>query len=548
MSALPRFDDIHDALLGRGFTQANTVALQYRGVLNVCGETIPVYIDFADAELQSLPIIRLDQLPAWVPPGCNHILSGNVICYANSKLAFVDRYDAGPQILGCLDSATAVLLDVKRGNVAGDVNGEFAAYWRGDGILLDAPPAITFQALKVVTLALPAKQLHLLCSTGIDAIQKYTHYSPQETEAAAFLLPSQQPLLAGTSDWPPQTLQSLTHWLQDVAPALLREFRVALAQLNGRWVNRVFVIVQAKPTWVGFSFDLPMHARTVKFRHQKGFINAIWSRSAGTAVKRYLPLRIDTEYLVDRNLRDEEKSLLAKRILLVGCGAIGGHVAHGLARCGAGFGGGSLTLIDPDFFSGGNIGRHRLGFDALLSEKSQALAQDLTRSLPGIDVRPRTGSALDLPLKHFDLIIDATGEEQLSEALNARFVVGESPPILFVWINGNGTSVQSFMLANEDQGCLHCWKSHGTRRDFDPSANSPVDIRIGRGCDDAYTPFNGGAALTAAGLAIQAVTDWVSGVPEPTLRSIQIDYKMTQYIKPKSPRKTPSCPACGPKL
>jgi molybdopterin/thiamine biosynthesis adenylyltransferase len=329
---------------------------------------------------------------------------------------------------------------------------------------------------------------------------------------------------------------------------LLREFRVALAQLNGRRVTRVFVVVQTNPAWIGFSFELPMHARAVKFRHHKGFINAVWSRSASTAVKRYLPLRVDSEYLVERNLRDQEKSLLAKRVLLVGCGAIGGHVAHGLARCGAGFGGGSLTLVDPEFLLGGNIGRHRLGFDALLSEKAPALAQDLTRSLPGIDVRTRTGSALDLPLIDFDLIVDATGEEQLSEALNARFVAGKSAPTLFVWINGNGGSVQSFMLANKTQGCLHCWKSHGTRRDFDPSADSPVNVRIGHGCDDPYTPFNGGAALTAAGLAIQAATDWASGVPEPTLRSIQIDYKTTHYIKPKSPRKVPSCPACGPEL
>lgn len=96
--------------------------------------------------------------------------------------------------------------------------------------------------------------------------------------------------------------------------------------------------------------------------------------------------RIDNEYIVQRN-NPEEATLSKRKIALVGCGTIGvSRRIDGQSR-GAGIDGGRLTLIDNDIFSPQNIGRHRLGFNSILKNKAIALAEEICRNMPGIDVR-----------------------------------------------------------------------------------------------------------------------------------------------------------------
>lgn len=542
-----RFDAIHDALLARGFAQARSVRpISYQGVLNVGEEPVQVRVEFADLELQRLPIIRLTDRPAWVPANCNHIDGRNIVCYASSRLAFIDRYQADAQVMYCLDRAAQVLRDIRRGNVLGDIDHEFACYWSGRPVLVDANPQTSAQRFNVLTVALADGNLPIIIDGGQDGQKKYAAFSPAERRLdSALLLPGKRTPPANASQWPPRTLREVTAWLSAAAPELVKVYRRSLGTLNGVNVRRALFIFQTEPTWFGIEFALPLLSRT-RFRYSKDFVNVIERQSARIEIDRLMPVRIDSEYLVERNLRGGDRALLGKRLLLAGCGAIGGHLAHALARAGAGFGGGVLLLVDPEYFMGGNIGRHRLGLESLLLPKAEALRRDLQRALPGVNARALEASVLDLSLKDFDLIVDATGEEQFSEALNARFLSGRSPPTVFAWIIGNGLAVQSFTLASRDHGCLHCWKSHGNLSMFTPADVNELETRVGRGCDDPYVPFSGAAPLAASSLAMQAVLDWSSGRPNPTLRTIELDYRSTHHIKPKTPARATACRACGP--
>ena len=541
------FHAIHEALLARGFQQEDTICpVTYSGSLRVGSESIAVLVAFPDFELQHLPIIRLLERPTWIPDTCNHIVGPNVICYAVSGLAFIDRYDAHRQVLYCLECAATTLNDIRDGNVLGDMDQEFGYYWRGKPLIIDAERYESPQTLDVAVLDLADRKIELLIDRQQDALQKYAAYSPsKKTLQTAFLIPSVRTPTASGPDWPPNTLHELLHWFSSHSPKLARSLRATLEGLNRLRVHRTLVVFQAEPTWFGVSFRVPSFIGQAKFRSAKRFVELIEKRSGRIEIDRYMPVRVDSEYLVRRNLRHDEESLLGKRVVLVGCGMIGGHLGHALARGGAGFGSGTLFLVDPDHLTPGNLGRHRRGFDGLLQPKAEDAAADLQRSLPGLDVRPVVGSVLDLDLRDFDLIVDATGEEQLSEALNARFVAGESAPVIFAWIVGNGLAVQSFTLSSMKLGCLRCWKSCGSVSDFSPAEGNPSEIRMGRGCDDAFLPFSGSSALLAAGLAFQAVVDWASGRPEPTLRTIQVSYEATRYVDPKSPGKARGCQACG---
>lgn len=47
--------------------------------------------------------------------------------------------------------------------------------------------------------------------------------------------------------------------------------------------------------------------------------------------------------------------------------------------------GGKLTLVDMGSLEPGNLGRHRLGFSALIKKKAEAMCDELRRVAPGID-------------------------------------------------------------------------------------------------------------------------------------------------------------------
>ena len=543
------FDKVHDALLARGFQQKGTIRpVKYSGSLQVGSESVPVQMEIWDLDLQHLPIIRLLDRPTWIPATCNHVDARNIVCYAVNGAAFIDRYCADRQVLYCLDRAARTLNDIRHGNVLGDVDQEFAYYWQGELIFVDAERYESQQTLDVARIKLADREAAILIDPQQDALKKYAGYSPVKQELhSAILIPSTQTPSADGQHWPPTTLEEFLKWLSAHSAELARTVRATLAGLNGLRVCRALLVFQTEPVWFGIGFRVPPAVGQVKFRHDRSFVEALETRSARIKLERYTPIRIDSNYLVRRNLREDEEPLLGKRVVLAGCGAIGGHLAHALARAGAGFSLGALFLVDPDRLGAGNLGRHRLGFDGLMLKKADCIGAELKQSLPGIDVRPIIGSVLDLNLRDFDLIIDATGEEQLSEALNARFVAGQSAPLIFSWILGNGLAVQSFTLSSTKQGCLRCWKSHGSLASYVPADREQTGIRIGRGCDDPYVPFNGASPMLAAGLTLQATIDWASGRPTPTLRTVEIDYKSTHHIKPKSPKKTARCPACGAK-
>ncbi len=83
-------------------------------------------------------------------------------------------------------------------------------------------------------------------------------------------------------------------------------------------------------------------------------------------------------------LTEEEcLTLQKKRILVVGCGGLGGHIIDQLARIGVGF----LRVVDGDVFEPSNLNRQLLSKISLLGEsKAQAAAEHVARVNPHIRV------------------------------------------------------------------------------------------------------------------------------------------------------------------
>ncbi|MEQ9566819.1 MAG: ThiF family adenylyltransferase, partial [Pseudomonadales bacterium] len=138
--------------------------------------------------------------------------------------------------------------------------------------------------------------------------------------------------------------------------------------------------------------------------------------------------------LVSRSL-NQLPPLAGKKIALIGCGTIGGYLARMLVQNGAGFSG-ALVLIDNQLFLPENVGRHILGIEFSGQPKSQSLAEYLNRDFPDAELEAITDNIQQCwgQFRGFDLVIDATGMEKVSSALNQHVRQirqdGTYPPVL----------------------------------------------------------------------------------------------------------------------
>src|SRR5690606_14570811 len=103
--------------------------------------------------------------------------------------------------------------------------------------------------------------------------------------------------------------------------------------------------------------------------------------------------------------------------------------------------------------------------------------------------------------RRFNIIVDATGKIELSEALNEKYQVGETPTatLLHVWIRGNGEAVQGILVNRKDENaCRTCLQETGSYfiEDFDALPGSHAKTGI-NSCQ-AFTPFSVAASMSAS--------------------------------------------------
>ena len=106
--------------------------------------------------------------------------------------------------------------------------------------------------------------------------------------------------------------------------------------------------------------------------------------------------------------RAECEVLMQKRILVVGCGGLGGHIIDQLARIGVGF----LRVVDGDVFEASNLNRQLLSSVPLLGvSKAKAAADHIARVNPDMAVEVAEAflseSNAESFLENCDIVMDA---------------------------------------------------------------------------------------------------------------------------------------------
>jgi molybdopterin/thiamine biosynthesis adenylyltransferase len=499
-----------------------------------------------------------------------HVLADSgYVCYVASEGLLLDRRDPVAIVAEAIRRTSVLLADGVSGANRFDFVDEFESYWSRlpNGVpiwsLLDPGTEVR----KVVCMS-PAKGWAWLAGSLEDRSALFngrTSGGDKLTIQNAIYLP----LEPDSFVLPPQAdrpMWSVAEARELLLPNLSAENRARLGVLTRKCKSREYVFVSIpRPSSGSVMFGL-------RFDGCSEFHPLV----AGATAEGVTPLqlnRLDKSYIVPRG--GGEVSLSDKRVLIAGCGSVGGYLAFELVRAGVL----DLTTLDPDKLSVENTFRHVLGWKHPGKNKAEALKAEIEETFPYVCVSPVATSleralrekALDL--SSFDLIVCALGnptvELAFDEYLHSR--PGQQLPAVYTWLEPFGIGGHAVATGNGPSGgCFACLYTSPIVGNDDlnnraafavPDPGRPF-ARSLSGCGSLHTPYGSldamRTAALAAGLAVDILSGRESGNP---LRSWKGDprayqeagYEVSsrfamsqeQLHNSRYSHQTARCPVCG---
>jgi len=222
--------------------------------------------------------------------------------------------------------------------------------------------------------------------------------------------------------------------------------------------------------------------------------------------------RIDKKYLMSRS-SDSNNVLGYKKILLVGCGSLGGYIANELVKAGVE----SIMLVDKDHLYEANIFRHLLGMEYVGMYKSVALQKYLEKNIPnlklatledGIENAIQEGN---IEFQHYDMIISAIGNHNANRWINEYMFRNKiRTPVIFAWNEVLGIGNHIAYIKYGGKGCYECFfnRDEDTLELYDCTSYSQPgqnNVRKLRGCGSAFIPYGSTISLKTACMCLDTV-------------------------------------------
>lgn len=542
--------DIHYALLDRGFveyTPWKKGVYKYVGQLHTSKGSIQVVLKLN--AFDTPPDIRIVDVPDALKPKAPHISATGSLCYTVSGSIAMDIFNPASQVLACIDRATDVLSDILEGKLVKDLTNEFFAHWdfsalSNESVYLDTKDTnAPYVQIFGVKNAADETVSSVITDDRLRTQKKFEVQKQHLTEvglAGCIVDTAAKPYpYTDGRPWPPKTLEEFLDWQYYLDKKAAGKIVKRLKMIHESGQNFALILISSPTAKYAANVDMSNVTSKIKSTKQAR------SQLASSPLRVMRLSRIDDSYMVERN-QPGRKNLIGKKVLLVGAGAIGGHLADLLVRSGAGFSGGNLTIIDKDILGVGNIGRHKLGFESLNSFKAYALEKQLKESFPTSDIRSNFFDVRKFALSQgFDLIINATGEQSLGDWLSRELNQKQFFPMLTVWIEGPGAVVRSLLQPTKSHACYRCLHDLN-RTALYPAVDKQYEIKLGgHGCESLYVEYPATAALFAAGLANNHIIEWLNGKSSPLLRTMIIDSNYIKKTDDLDPKKLLDCPACN---
>lgn len=236
---------------------------------------------------------------------------------------------------------------------------------------------------------------------------------------------------------------------------------------------------------------------------------------AARPVQRIAVARADGAWIHGRDHNSAHLELMTKKVVIVGCGAVGAAVALLLAQAGVG----ELLLVDSDSLTTANVGRHPLGLNHVGWNKASALSLVLRRRYPHLSFETAFQTRFE-ELTHpdreklagADLILTAGIDFDGEAALDAWRVGLPRPPALV------STWAEAFAAAGH---AVLLYGKQSIRPAFDESERPAFQLTdwpedagaliVEAGCGNVFQPHGVIDLHPTVGMAAGLVVDALTG-------------------------------------
>jgi hypothetical protein len=207
-------------------------------------------------------------------------------------------------------------------------------------------------------------------------------------------------------------------------------------------------------------------------------------------------------------------------VIVIGCGSLGGYVAHLFAKAGVG----RLILIDQEVLTWDNAGRHILGGRFVGYSKAKSLAYVLRTEMPHLRVEPFASAWREvhdfqsLAFSTCNLLVSTVGSWTAEHDLNYLLRKGDLPAAgLFTWIEPHAVAGHAVLVHPTQGGCMECvmdpWGTFDAR-----TCDAVPQTRVPAGCAGSYQPYGVAEMIPVASLAVQTGIDFLTGRTEASER------------------------------
>lgn len=481
-----------------------------RGKTQIGGNTVTVGIGLTASFPLDLPILVLEP---WNDLGfIPHIENDGYICYASSEGLALDSKRPLDILEEAVTRAKKTLEDGILEKNHGDFIEEFESYWAN---IEKSERAKSFLRLvpKVERISIGTRNddHNFFCDHEGNYVREcFNGYYPEKTTLQnALYIPFKSPLQLS----PPAFDQMWN--LPEIRKIILENLDSAehkhLVKILRKHRNNEYVVLHFK-TQKGTEQLFGIAFRGVEKAHPL--------LPAGSC-REIIPIvldRMDKQYLLPRAGGDNVLS--GKKVVLIGCGAVGGHIAMELARCGVGH----MTLVDHDDLSPDNIYRHVLGWqDAEQKEKKKVklLKHEIESKVPYVQVTA-VGEKIEelfekkeMDLHDYDLVVVAIGNPQVELQINEVLCSSDGMPAgLFAWLEPYGIGGHASVSHNaKKSGCLRCLFPE-TEEMHNLASFAKKDQSFSKnltGCSNRFMPFASIHAVRTATLATELAVNILTG-------------------------------------
>lgn len=231
--------------------------------------------------------------------------------------------------------------------------------------------------------------------------------------------------------------------------------------------------------------------------------------------------RKDNNFLLNRGGAID--NLLDKKVLILGCGSLGGYIIEELVKAGIS----KLTILDKDVFKDENVFRHILGEDQIspkLSYKAEEIKKYLEKKYKNISINAIAYDLIDsiedgmIVLEEYDLIVVAIGSPNIEFYLNKKiYELEKRIPTIYAWIEAYGIGGHVLVTNNSRYGCYNClYYDSFTLEKCLINKASLIDINENiikkkSGCGSSYIPYSSLDAIQTAILCVRTSLEVLLG-------------------------------------